>query len=119
MYASGAFNICDMDVNKQEGTFTPTTIYGKMGRASGRNVWGQTTTGVALSYGQDLVDYSSPTNYVIVTDSGIRLQANGWTEEGHSDNITVVEWSSHNLTVTPNGVFVDGKSIGSGSATWG
>ena len=119
MYASGAFNICDMDVNKQEGTFTPTTIYGKMGRAYGRGAWGKETYGVALSYGQDLVDYSSPTNYVIVTDSGIRLQANGWTEKGHSDNMTVVEWSSHSLTVTPNGVFVDGNAIGSGSATWG
>ena len=27
--------------------------------------------------------------------------------------MTVIEWSSHSLTVTPNGVFVDGNAIGS------
>ena len=109
------FNIADIDINS-DGTYDVAEVYGKMGLARGRNVWGDTTYGVAMSYGDDLVDYDSSTNYIIVTEGGVRLQANGYTETGRSDDMIVVEWQSHSLTVTPNGVFVDGEPLTSGGS---
>lgn len=45
-----------------------------------------------------------------MTNAGVRMQANGWKDTGG-----VLMWSSHSITVTPNGAFYDGVEIGSNS----
>lgn len=96
------------------GTFKTLTSGGSptgyMGAAQGLDANGNTTYGVALSDSSSLITSSTPTNYIIVTNAGVRMQANGWKDTGG-----VLMWSSHSITVTPNGAFYDGVEIGSSS----
>ena len=66
------------------------------------------TYGVAMMAGGDLdsgyVSYSTNGNYVIATDAGVRMTYNDGTNR-------------HELTVTANGCFADGKPIGTGSGS--
>ena len=95
---------------------------GFMGIAKGRTIiddgWGTstaTTYGVAMSAGSSLssgvITFDSTGNYVIATDSGVRMTYNDGANR-------------HELTVTKNGCFADGKAIGTGVggnvvAVWG
>ena len=98
---------------------------GFMGIAKGRTIvddgWGaleKTTYGVAMSAGGSLsggiITFDSTGNYVIATDAGVRMTYNA---DGDAYR--------HELTVTKNGCFADGKLLGTGTgggeviAVWG
>lgn len=60
-----------------------------------------------------IITFDSTGNYVIATDAGVRMTYNSGTSS-----------QRHELTVTANGCFADGKLIGTGSggnvvAVWG
>lgn len=96
---------------------------GYMGRARGAVIrddgWGPVsseTYGVAMAAGAAINDgtitFDSIGNYVIVTNAGVRMTCNNGGSQRHE------------LTVTANGCFADGKPIGSSSggnvtAVWG
>ena len=92
---------------------------GFMGIAKGRTIvddgWGpleRTTYGVAMSAGGSLsggvITFDSTGNYVIATDAGVRMTYNA---DGDAYR--------HELTVTKNGCFADGKLIGTGTGSGG
>ena len=92
---------------------------GFMGIAKGRTIvddgWGsseRTTYGVAMSAGGSLsggvITFDSTGNYVIATDAGVRMTYNA-DEDAYR----------HELTVTKNGCFADGKLIGTGTGSGG
>ena len=114
-------NICATRAFSVGGRTDPN---GFMGIAKGKAIvddgWGQstvTTYGVAMSAGGALsggiITFDSTGNYVIATDAGVRMTYNSGTSS-----------QRHELTVTANGCFADGKLIGTGSggnvvAVWG
>lgn len=103
--ATQAFRICDVDSD-----LDPTETYGFMGYATGKKiVVADGTLSTATSYGVALagpdvtttngcIDFESEGAYVIVTDSGARVQC-----------------GSHNVTVTSSGVFIDGEKFSGAS----
>lgn len=92
---------------------------GFMGIAKGKAIvddgWGGstvTTYGVAMSAGGFLsggvITFDSTGNYVIATDAGVRMTYNSGTSS-----------QRHEITVTANGCFADGKLIGTGTGSGG
>ena len=92
---------------------------GFMGIAKGKAIvddgWGGstvTTYGVAMSAGGSLsggvITFDSTGNYVIATDAGVRMTYNSGTSS-----------QRHEITVTANGCFADGKLIGTGTGSGG
>lgn len=79
-------------------TFEP---IGYMGYAMGKDQDENITYGVALSQYKDIIDFETQSNYVIVTDKGVRLQTVGHTmflvpAGAYYDNhlMATVEWGS-------------------------
>lgn len=93
-------------------------LHGYMGRAQGAQIvndgWSttvRTTYGVAMCAGVNsisdgVITFDSYGCYVIATDAGVRM-----TYKDRNNQ--------HDLTVTANGCFADGKLIGSSTAVWG
>lgn len=92
--------------------------WGYMGYATGARIvdswWGSSTVptyGVAMcagtgTFGNGVITFDSDGSYVIATNAGVRMTYKSGD-------------TSHNITVTANGCFADGKSIGSAAAVWG
>lgn len=77
-------------------------VTGYMGAAYGKKSTGGYTVGVALSNTWNSNDYSVGSNYLIVTNGGVRMQA-----------------GSHSLVVTSSGAYYDDVEIGTGTGSGG
>ena len=91
-------------------------VTGYMGAAQGMTADGVETYGVALSYAWNPDTYEVSDKYVIVTDSGIRLQA--------GSNRIVVTSGAININTGVGNAYYNGVEIGSGeagtvTAVWG
>lgn len=112
-------------------------VLGYMGAATGRDSWGNTTYGVAMSSqgfsgsmsdsegdGDFGITYASRGNYVIATDGGCRMQSGPLSVVVTNNSATLnyndtnmIRVSSSGCTYTTDGT--NWKAIGSGSGTGG
>ena len=103
VYANGAFILAELEQNSSKSRVTVGDYYGMMGLATGMDVEGNRTYGVAMADGDTIelndgtISFTSDGRYIIVTNKGIRLQAGSTT-----------------LTLTENGAYYNGLELGIG-----